>query len=478
MLGDEMESLAVETKDGAVLGVTEPYCRLRNRVEHWLDILLRSGYHTQDLAGSHLVFERFLELGRSLLHLSLQTAVRVSQPLRHPVELARQRFQLVGGLDLDAMAELAGADARCAFLDLKNRFHQAPRERYARGYGDQQGQQQQTNGSPQRGIERRERFRQRLLDEREPAHRRNLGMGGEHAVAVQVRRNDRGLGVRSPGPRYANGIRGAEIELPQHQADVGMGDEMARGIHDVGDPRSAGPNLRHHVPNELEVHLGDRHGGTRPAATDGDRHVGLGVLAEVDRAEVRPRGFRLHELRFAGEISPAAKLVELQARHAQLLVPGSVETSQLGDRRRLTQQPQILEATLRGRDGTAARLSLVRPGDLLRDAVHELLDAHGGVERLLALETAEGRDTLPVGRVQLDARGDHEGATQQRHDEHDVLAEQARLHSMIRSARTSTDCGMGTPSARAVVWLTASSKRVGCSIGSSPGFAPLRILST
>lgn len=50
--------------------------------------------------------------------------------------------------------------------------------------------------------------------------------------------------------------------------------------------------------------------------------------------------------------------------------------------------------------------------------------------------------------------------------------------SMTRSARTSTDGGTVSPSARAVLRLTASSNVVGCSIGRSPGRAPLRILST
>lgn len=50
-------------------------------------------------------------------------------------------------------------------------------------------------------------------------------------------------------------------------------------------------------------------------------------------------------------------------------------------------------------------------------------------------------------------------------------------HSITLSARSNTDGGMATPSALAVFWLTASSKRVGCSMGRSAGFAPLTILS-
>ena len=46
------------------------------------------------------------------------------------------------------------------------------------------------------------------------------------------------------------------------------------------------------------------------------------------------------------------------------------------------------------------------------------------------------------------------------------------------SARSSSDCGIVRPSALAVLRLITSSNLVGCSMGKSPGFAPLRILST
>jgi hypothetical protein len=45
------------------------------------------------------------------------------------------------------------------------------------------------------------------------------------------------------------------------------------------------------------------------------------------------------------------------------------------------------------------------------------------------------------------------------------------------SARSSSVCGMVSPRALAVLRLIASSNFVGCSMGRSPGLAPLRILS-
>ncbi len=46
------------------------------------------------------------------------------------------------------------------------------------------------------------------------------------------------------------------------------------------------------------------------------------------------------------------------------------------------------------------------------------------------------------------------------------------------SDRCRKDCGTARPSALAVFRLMTSSNFVGCSTGRSPGFAPLRILST
>ena len=54
----------------------------------------------------------------------------------------------------------------------------------------------------------------------------------------------------------------------------------------------------------------------------------------------------------------------------------------------------------------------------------------------------------------------------------------ATPHSMTSSARPSTVGGIVRPSALAVLRLISSSNFVGCSTGRSPGWAPLRILST
>jgi hypothetical protein len=59
------------------------------------------------------------------------------------------------------------------------------------------------------------------------------------------------------------------------------------------------------------------------------------------------------------------------------------------------------------------------------------------------------------------------------------LAERRRTgYSMTWSARSSSVCGIVSPSAFAVLRLITNSNCVACSMGRSPGLAPRRILST
>src|SRR3954464_5555184 len=53
-----------------------------------------------------------------------------------------------------------------------------------------------------------------------------------------------------------------------------------------------------------------------------------------------------------------------------------------------------------------------------------------------------------------------------------------RTHSITSSASNCIELGTVSPSAFAVLRLITSSNLVGCMTGKSPGFAPLRILST
>lgn len=88
------------------------------------------------------------------------------------------------------------------------------------------------------------------------------------------------------------------------------------------------------------------------------------------------------------------------------------------------------------------------------------------------------------GRRSRPSRADRLGASGHRPQElgpvRDLHAEAhpACRHCRTSSARASTDCGIVTPSAFAVLRLMSSSNLVGCSTGRSAGLTPFRILST
>jgi hypothetical protein len=60
----------------------------------------------------------------------------------------------------------------------------------------------------------------------------------------------------------------------------------------------------------------------------------------------------------------------------------------------------------------------------------------------------------------------------------DSCSSKAAFYSITSSALTSSDGGIVRPNVFAVRWLTTVSNFVGCSIGKSAGFAPLRMRST
>jgi hypothetical protein len=100
---------------------------------------------------------------------------------------------------------------------------------------------------------------------------------------------------------------------------------------------------RDHLSDELQVHLRGDHAGRETAARDGHRHVGLGPVAEVDRAEVGGAELRGEEPPLAGVIVTAVPDVEIEAGHAELLAAGPVEVTHVGHRGHVTEHAREVE---------------------------------------------------------------------------------------------------------------------------------------
>ena len=284
--------------------------------------------------------------------------------------------------------------------------------------------QQQRTRSLDRVIERRIGLVGRKLDEHQPAERRDRRIGREHLAAADVGRLLHLLG-RAGGDGRARRLDLRQLRhvgIAQHQADVGMRDEAALRVDHVGLAVLADLDLRDHVPDQLEIDLGDADAGIAPRAGERQRHVGLGFAAEIDRAVIDLLGHRLGELRLLGEIGLARDHVHGEPRHLELLAAGGVELRQLGDRRHLAQQPQAVEAPLLERARRPWQLR--RPADLALDLLDELPDLGRRGFRLLALDADQRGLVLAVGEIDLE-----QAVGEQRHAHHgqeqrDIFAEQ------------------------------------------------------
>ena len=146
------------------------------------------------------------------------------------------------------MREVTTADARGADPKRLDGLPDLAGERQAGDDCNQNAEHHEQTGSQNCSTKGRERFDERLLDEDHPAQRRNNSVRDECAAPRQIGGEYRlgGAGARCLDMRLRR-----EVRLPQDETDVGMGDEMALPIDDVGLAEATDANLRHHVPDEL-----------------------------------------------------------------------------------------------------------------------------------------------------------------------------------------------------------------------------------
>ena len=162
------------------------------------------------------------------------------------------------------------------------------------------------------------------------------------------------------------------VGVAQHQADVGMRDQPPLRAHDIGVAVLADLDLGDHVPDQLQIDLGDADAGVLAGAGQRQRHIGLGLPAEIDRAVIDLVGDGLGEFRVLGEIEAAVDDVHGEARDPQPLLAGRVDLGELGDGRHLPQQPQRVEPAVLQR---ARRPGQLRgPAELALDFLDELAD--------------------------------------------------------------------------------------------------------
>ena len=210
-----------------------------------------------------------------------------------------------------------------------------------------------------------------------------------------------------------------------------MRDQPAAAVDHEGLALLADLDLRDHVPDELQVHLGDADAGVAARAGHGERHVGFGLAAEVDRAVVDFLRHRFGELGVLGEVGADADRVHGEPRHAQLFLAAGVELGQLGDRRHLAQQTQRIEAALLQR---ARRPRQLRgPADLALDVLDELADLGGRGFRLLALDAGQRLLVLLIREPDFEQAVGQERDADDGDEQRDIFSEQPAA-DMRRSA--------------------------------------------
>ena len=202
-----------------------------------------------------------LQLARALLDLALESGVGLPQLLRHVVELARERLELVAGPDLDSLVELAGGESArrppgspgsaspCGARRTGSRRPRAPGRRAAAARCARA--RRTAARTPRRAAARRSTC--------QPSGGM-LAYAVEHLLALEVARYRVTRRVLAAS-RLARGLhlrQRRQVGLLQHQADVGMGDQAGRSNRRRRRAPCSDLDARDHVPDELEIDL--RHG--------------------------------------------------------------------------------------------------------------------------------------------------------------------------------------------------------------------------
>src|SRR5262249_36541446 len=184
-------------------------------------------------------------------------------------------------------------------------------------------------------------------------------------------------------------------------------------------------DLRDHVPDQLEVYLGDGDAALS-AVTLCHGEVGLAFLVELDGAKVNPFRHRFDECRVVRAVGPAANDIWGNPRHAQLLAALAVNLGQLCDGRNNAQQADIVEVPLFV--GQFCPLSLGHPPELRFDLTHAGFDPLGGCLRLLALHFYRSAPVVLVNEIKVERGVKHQDHHDQAHEGDEVFEEEAALH--------------------------------------------------
>lgn len=92
---------------------------------------------------------------------------------------------------------------------------------------------------------------------------RQPSAGRQHLLALDIQSAPQRIrGVGTTGQRRLHLRQLRHIGVAQHQADVGMRNQASLRADHIGVAALTDLDLRHHVPDQLEIDLGDTDGGS------------------------------------------------------------------------------------------------------------------------------------------------------------------------------------------------------------------------
>ena len=244
-------------------------------------------------------------------------------------------------------------------------------------------------------------------------------------------RCDNGDAAGSGGSAVEGCSRGgdfADITPLQNQADVGMGDQLAATADDIGVPRLADREARHHVADVLEVDLRMQHADhVAGKALDGhrDRHIRLGAAHKVDATEIGLALSRLLERFYGREIFLGVRQNGAQPRSLHLDHTLLVERHCLGDRRRNQQELFQLEAEVRRKSPRRDVAALGRAFEHVMDLLDEVFDLEGRAGSDFFLLESQLLPALVIAEINLDEAAGDQAAADEHHGNQKIIAHQA-----------------------------------------------------
>src|SRR5262245_447433 len=135
-----------------------------------------------------------------------------------------------------------------------------------------------------------------------------------------------------------------------------MSEQPTVGIYHIRVSMFADPDLRDHIPDELEIDFGNADARVAPRSRECHGDVGLGLDSKIYWAIEDFIGESTDKSRLRGAIDLASHHVYGKARDLQLLPARGVKQRNLGDSWDLAQQAQGLQPALRDAAGVPRHL--------------------------------------------------------------------------------------------------------------------------